>query len=277
MPSFLLRVGPIGLGDRDTYTVHTGLHEWRRAWWRIWVRHRYQPVIDSLTLKWLRRLAAGLLAELALHEEGTIAACESLVRLNRHAKVSAHPDEVYQLKHACLRELYRWYECTVTAIEQVRRCNACVAGVHHISRGRAVDCYRCGGTGIYSRTPLYLLAFDVHGRRYAWHQLARQWPELESRAAIEPGEYVAPRASRDDRLGPFAYEIHCETVARWTDDARLTLGLPTRTQLPPLRRCLTVDWWQLQGVVARWWSWQQQRRRARAAVAEPTLDDSLPF
>ncbi len=119
----------------------------------ITVRESWIPWLQAL---WLSRLGS------------LSTAAEWMYRLNVFARsIGRHPtaDQIYALKNMFVKYLYRHgYAIEVVLHLQEFDCWGTWPD------GCSEDCPKCGGTGIYRTEKLYGFRFDVHGKRYAWHQ-----------------------------------------------------------------------------------------------------------
>ena len=99
---------------------------------------------------------------------------EWMYRLNVFARsIGRHPivDQIYELKNEFIRYLYQHGYCTEVKLHlQKRICHACDGTGEHWS---GEDCWKCNGTRVYAVTRLLAFRFEIHGTRYAWHQLEK--------------------------------------------------------------------------------------------------------
>jgi hypothetical protein len=121
---------------------------------------------------------------------------EWMFKLNvfaRHA--GRHPivDQIYDLKNVFIRYLYESGYCYEAKLHSQRRlCYSCSGtGVYWTGE----ECWKCDGTGVFAVTRLYAFRFEVAGRRYAWHQLARL---VDYDVALTEGEAEPYVGARDD-------------------------------------------------------------------------------
>jgi len=135
---------------------------------------------------------------------------EWMYRLNvfaRHAGWHPIADEIYEIKNHLIKYLYQHgYAYEVKLHSQKRLCHSCGGDGIYWTGG---ECYKCDGTGIYAITRLYAFRFDVGGRKYAWHQLAKfidydvvcTLSEVESYAGAKGDEEGAIMSYTDAWLG----------------------------------------------------------------------------
>lgn len=117
-------------------------------------------------------------------------AAEEMYRLNLFARSTGrHPitDQIYMLKNGFIRYLYQHGYCTEVKLHsQKRECYTC-EGTGEYWTGE--ECYRCHGTGVYSVTELYAFRFEIHGQRFAWHQLKKY---VDYDVVVTPGTVAEP-------------------------------------------------------------------------------------
>ena len=227
-----------------------------------WPRVRY----------WFRRRRAEREASWELCANGVHAACNAMHALNRYAKVAGDERrwEVYRLKRILITELREQYACHVTAVTQRLDCWRCYGtGVWTSESGHYQDsCWKCGGSGVHREQPLYLFAFTIEGRRYAWHQPRENWPHVIPHEFDEI-PYKAP-AKHGAWLDELPYETHAETVAQWIDSQGFELKLRSRKADPPFTAALVGDLHALHRNLPRWlmqqarWKWRALKRRIDA-------------
>lgn len=136
-------------------------------------------------------------------------AAEWMYRLNVFARSlgGRHPiiDQIYGLKNDLIRYLYKHgYSTEVILHKQNRLCHAC-GGTGEYWSGE--DCWKCNGSGIFAVTRLYAFRFDIHGRRFAWHQLEKLI------------DY--PVTLTEDEPAPFPEELRRDQAILSLDDAWL--------------------------------------------------------
>lgn len=118
---------------------------------------------------------------------------EQMFRLNVTARnLRRHPltDQIYELKNVLIKYLYQHGYCVEVKLHSQKRiCHACNGtGVYYTGE----DCWKCDGTGIFAVTQLYAFRFDIHGKRYAWHQLRKLVDYPITLTDAQPGSFVEP-------------------------------------------------------------------------------------
>lgn len=129
------------------------------------------------TSRYLRHLQLKIEAEqwvnAAKNKDALVAGL--MFHLNRYAGArhgfSNLKRSIYAAKTNLIHHLSHAYPTKISMKHQVLKCNACTNG-RYIGSWFEDECFRCGGTGIYSETNLYEFAINVDGRSYVWHQPA---------------------------------------------------------------------------------------------------------
>lgn len=175
---------------------------------------------------WLSRFGSNLLV-----------ACESVFALNRYIYDHRHHSiatNFYQMKTALIRHLYQAGYCTaLTQQEQIQPCWG------YRDEPCDEDCYKCGGTGIYSRHRLYAFTFAIAGRAFHWHQPQAlvTWPTVmtdETVTRFEPGTKLSPELSDIQAFTHYAVIWWYLTLHR----IKAKLPVPPFLPLAYLRRAL---------------------------------------
>jgi len=219
------------------------------------------------TMRWVARKLGAAVGRYRARGD-VAAAARAMWRLNRDAKVSPDRNVVYRLKTPFVAHLVAaGVPFILEAQEDVRPC----WGYFGEDACRGWSCRKCGGSGVYSRTTLYLFAFHIHGQLYRWHQ-----PE-----GVLSG-FPALRAVIRERLGvmadrsPFREQRRVEEIERLTTYERARdvatvraflaaagVRIPDRDLFEELRSslswCVRQDWLrvraalqQLAAAVDRW-------------------------
>lgn len=202
---------------------------------------------------------------------------ELMFHLNVTARnLHHHPltDQIYELKNALIKYLYQHGYCVEVKLHSQKRiCHACNGtGVYYTGE----DCWKCDGTGIFAVTQLYAFRFDVHGRRYAWHQLRKFVDYPITLTDTQPGPFVEPTPKEDLVLKLDEAWLAC-CVVWWFlffHGIRASLLLFNQTRLDIL-----WSWRMRISPIKQWWSRLRsslKRGSADQLVVVPD-DDDIPF
>ena len=204
---------------------------------------------------------------------------EMMFHLNVTARnMRRHPitDEIYELKNGLVKYLYQQGYCVEVKLHSQKRiCHSCGGdGIYW----NGEECYKCDGTGVYAVTQLYAFRFDVHGKRYSWHQLKKLVDYPIELTHAEPGAFVEPTPKEDLSLKLDEAWLGCSMVYWFLrlHGIRSNLLLFSRTR-NHIRWALRID--QLQGFfkhVAAGIALKTTRAGEQTKLIMPDEDD-LPF
>lgn len=202
---------------------------------------------------------------------------EQMFRLNVTARnLRRHPltDQIYELKNVLIKYLYQHGYCVEVKLHfQKRVCHACGGdGIYW----NGEECWKCDGTGIFAVTQLYAFRFDIHGKRYAWHQLRKLVDYPITLTDAQPGPFVEPTPK--DELTLKLDEAWLACCAVWWfllfHGVKADLLLFSRTRLDIL-----WGWRMRMSPITQWW------RRLRLSLKRGSVDqlvvvpddDDIPF
>ncbi len=211
--------------------------------------------------------------------ERTAAHC--MYYLNSLARYGGrHKFLIYQFKNHLIKLFYEQGLCTqVTLQRQTMECWSC-NGTGEFWLGE--ECWKCGGTGIYRQHYLYRFVFNIHGKRYIWHQPNGlvSWPVAVAMAGL--GTYQSNH-SGDIWLNDRVAELYTLTVWEYLRQHGITEPA-MRYNFPTLWRSLRVDW--LNSTLRRRWyagriysAWNAIKRLWAFAQTGiyPMTEDEIPF
>lgn len=202
---------------------------------------------------------------------------EQMFRLNVTARnLRRHPltDQIYELKNVLIKYLYQHGYCVEVKLHsQKRLCHACDGtGVYYTGE----ECWKCDGTGIFAVTQLYAFRFDIHGKRYAWHQLRKLVDYPITLTDAQPGPFVEPTPKEELALKLDEAWLACCAVWWFLlfRGIKADLLLFSRTRLDML-----WGWRTFIAPIKDWW------RRLRLSLKRGSVDqlvvvpddDDIPF